>query len=211
MDRKLTSLIRKYANIINRKQGCLLAINDYGIGHKANYYLDSLRENFVLINRDVDIIYHGKVNEQITAARVASLVARHVRLSKLQELERVHRLKHQGETLGFGEGKDDDQTMRWLEAYRKQYPHFEFPNLVRRDWKKLQEFESKFPKKQANIDLVCAECRNSYAALMYYDSECNEILYFCPKCRKKLDKNGLKESGLCYVLCDASAYVVPEF
>lgn len=200
MDLKYISLIRKYSGILSKNH--ILAIDDYYIMDDLSNHLEKLKQN------GVEFICDKKIDERITATRLASVVARHIRLTSINDLEQQNQLNYNNEIFSFGKGANNDQMTNWLTTYRILHPNFEFPDFVRKNWKNVKSVELQYHKQKVELSISCPHCVSKISKLQaYYNPTQKKLLYLCSHCNKMIDKNILKENHFHFLLCDSSALV----
>ncbi|UCD20615.1 MAG: hypothetical protein JSW08_02455 [archaeon] len=199
MDNKYINLIRKYSNVVN--QNFLLVIDNYNIRDKLQKYLENLKKN------KIEFICKSKMDENVTAVKLASIVARQIRLSKMEELNRLNTLYDNKKSISFGKGASNDITGKWLRVFRKSHPSLEFPDFVRKKWSNVKEIEQRYPKKQIELKFLCPNCKEEISKiLIYYNPQKKKINYHCSKCNKIIEKDCLRKK-FTHIICDTNAYV----
>lgn len=134
-------LIKK---ILEGKSTVSVVIDDYGIQDELKKFLSSLK------SQKIEVIAINKADEQYTACKIASLIARKARIEEIENInkENVLVIQSSNETIFPGSGASSNpNTARYLIEYRKKLPDVEFPSFVRRKWKNVVEIEDKFSQK----------------------------------------------------------------
>ena len=107
-------------------------------------FLNSLK------SQGIEVIAINKADEQYTACKIASLIARKARIEEIENINKTDFLDSQtsNELILPGSGSSSNpNTARYLIEYRKKFPASEFPSFVRKKWKNVLEIETKFPRK----------------------------------------------------------------
>jgi len=137
-----------YIELINRildgKSKVSVVIDDYGIQDELKKFLTSLE------SQGIEVIAINKADEQYTACKIASLIARKARIKEIENINKTDFLESQtsNELILPGSGAPSNpNTARYLIEYRKKFPALEFPSFVRKKWKNVVEIETKFSRK----------------------------------------------------------------
>ncbi len=200
MDLAYVRLIRKYSGVMNKDY--LLAIDNYGISNELKDHLDKLER------RGIANLCQAALDSEITATKLASIVARQIRISRVRELEEQNRFPLNGGFISFGKGANNSQAIDWLKAFRERYPTFEFPDFVRKNWANVKQVEQSFPKKFATLSVSCPSCKQNISKILaYYNKNENKLSYYCASCVNEILLNP-KEAAFDYLLCDTNAYVI---
>lgn len=137
-----------YIELINKilegKSKVSVVIDDYGIQAELKNFLASLE------SQGIEVIAINKADEQYTACKIASLIARKARIEEIENINKTDLLEIQtsNEIILPGSGSaSNPNTARYLIEYRKKFPALEFPSFVRKKWRNVMEIEAKFPRK----------------------------------------------------------------
>ena len=199
MDRKYANLVRKYSGSLNKDY--LLAFDDYGIRTELQTHIDNLKK------KGVDSISSNKLDEWITATKLASVVARQIRLKENEELEKESRLRTDEGIISFGRGAPNHQTNKWLVTYRMQNLSFNFPDFVRKNWKNVKQIDLNNPKKEGSLKINCPSCKTDISLLNAYFTERTQPEYYCSQCNELIEYGELKKYNYMHCIADTSAYV----
>jgi len=201
MDNKYIELLRKFASSLNKSY--ILAFDDYNIRDELKLYLDKLATN------GIENVCEYKMDEMVTATKLASIVAKQIRLSIMADLARSNQLYKGREIINFGKGANNEQTTNWLIIYREQNPYLDFPDFVKTNWKNVQEIETKYPKINREISVNCPHCSNKITMLlMYYSNKFIVPSFYCCKCNKNMERKEITFYENLHLMCDTSALVV---
>jgi len=141
LDRGYIELISK---ILEGKSKVSVVIDDYGIQDEMKNFVSSLK------SQGIEVIAINKADEQYTACKIASLIARKARIKEIENINKTNFLDSQtsNESIFPGSGAaSNPNTVRYLIEYRKKFPTLEFPSFVRKKWKNVVEVENKFSRK----------------------------------------------------------------
>ncbi len=141
LDNGYIELINK---ILEGKSKVSVVIDDYGIKDELKKFLSSL------VSQRIEVIAINKADEQYTACKIASLIARKARIKEIENINEANFLESQtsNESILPGSGSSSNpDTARYLIEYRKKFPALEFPSFVRKKWKNVIEIETRFPRK----------------------------------------------------------------
>jgi len=137
-----------YIELINRildgKSKASVVIDDYGIRDEMKKFVTSLE------SQGIEVIAINKADEQYTACKIASLIARKARIKEIENINKTNFLESQtsNELILPGNGSPSNpNTARYLIEYRKKFLTLEFPSFVRKKWKNVVEIETKFSRK----------------------------------------------------------------
>lgn len=136
--------IELISKILQGKSNVSVVIDDYGIKDELKKFLSSLE------SQGIEVIAINKADEQYTACKIASLIARKARIKEIENINRTNFLESQtsNESILPGSGASSNpDTARYLIEYRKKFPTLEFPSFVRKKWKNVIEIETRFPRK----------------------------------------------------------------
>jgi len=142
LDKGYVELINK---IIDDKSQLSIVVDDYGIKDEMKRFLNSLK------TKGIEIITINKADEQYTACKIASLIARRTRLNEMENINKTNSFVDQtsNEIISPGSGAaSNPDTARYLIEFRKKFPDSEFPEFVRKKWKNVMEVEAQFPRRK---------------------------------------------------------------
>ncbi|MEK6927331.1 MAG: hypothetical protein AABX11_02765 [Nanoarchaeota archaeon] len=201
MDRKYVELIRKLAPNLNKNY--ILMLDDYGVREDIREYLKNLdKQGITSICRD-------KLDEYITACKLASIIARHVRYSEVQMLEKNNRILIEGKEISFGKGGNGEETTNWLKQFRTLYPTQDFPDFIKKAWSNVVEIEKSMPRQVIPLSFTCDGCKKSLKRIFAYHTKDEDSLrFYCSLCYKLLEKNLLKTRGFPYILADTNSLII---
>ncbi len=200
IDKKYIALISRHAGILNSK--CAICLDDYGIKSELKTYLENR------VKTGAEVFCEPKLDEKITATKLASIVSRHIRLTELSDISERNSLMEDGKKIEFGKGSNNSQTEKWLETYRIRYPYIEFPDFVRKGWANVTRIEERLPKKDREILFECPHCKKNISKILcFLDKTNNCIKCYCSICVEILDNSQLKNLKLGGLLCDTNAFV----
>ena len=136
--------IELISRILGGKSKVSVVIDDYGIRDEMKKFVSTLK------SQGIEVITINKADEQYTACKIASLIARKARIKEIENINKTNFLDSQtsNESILPGSGSSSNpNTARYLIEYRKKFPTLEFPSFVRKKWKNVIEIETKFPRK----------------------------------------------------------------
>lgn len=201
MDKKYVDLIRKISHNLNKNY--ILMLDDYGVREDIKDYLNNLDK------QGIKSICRDKLDENITACKLASIVARHIRLSEVESLEKNNRLQFEGKEVSFGKGGNSDQTNNWLKTFRILNPTLDFPDFVKKSWDNVKEIESIFPRKVIPMYFECKTCCSKITRILaYHTSDENSLKFYCSDCNKEIEKDSIPKNSFPYILADTNALVI---
>lgn len=132
---KNTLLDRGYADLIDsavqNRSSISIVIDDYGIRRELEKYLEKV------VSGGSTVVVKHRADEQYTACKLASLIARKARMDEMGEINRTYGIidDKTGEIIRPGSGNaSNPMTERYLLEYKKRHPHAEFPPFVRKKW-----------------------------------------------------------------------------
>jgi ribonuclease HII len=151
-----------------------IVIDDYGIGRRLKYFLNSLK------NAGAKIIVENKADEKYLESRIASLIAKYYQIRSLEVIKNEPKFKIEDVVIGSGNA-GDIKTLEWLKkwwALNKSWPWF-----VKTSFKTIAEIEGKEKIKKSlpplNDILLSSEFREKfYSGKLNIDS----LAVNCSKC-----------------------------
>jgi ribonuclease HII/rRNA-processing protein FCF1 len=201
MDKKYVELIRKLAPQLNKNY--ILMLDDYGVKEDILTYLKNLDK------QGVKSICRDKLDENITACKLASIIARHIRYSEVKSLEANNLLNLNGKEISFGKGGNSEQTETWLRTFRELNPSLDFPDFVKKSWSNVVKIEKDMPRKIIPLVFNCKNCNNQLKRLLaYHISEEDSLKFYCSICYSKIEKDYLKSQKFPYLLADTNSLVI---
>jgi len=138
---KNTLLDRGYIEIITKiiegKSKLSVVIDDYGVKRELKEFCNSLKM------KGAEVIIIHKADEQYTACKAASLVARKARIEEIdQNNEKYSFVNEAGEKIIPGAGSaSNENTKRYLMEFKKKFSNKEYPPFVRRKWKNVKDVD----------------------------------------------------------------------
>ena len=135
LDKGYKQLVSK---AIENKNNILIAIDDYGIGSELKNYIKTVERD------DVKFIVKYKADEEYTACKIASLGARALRMSEIDEIDERFVLIEEitGKKFYPSSGSSSNSnTEKYLKLFKKQNPTLEFPEFVRKRWNNVKSIK----------------------------------------------------------------------
>jgi len=176
LDRGYIELISK---TIMEKSNVSVIIDDYGIRPEMMKFVNDLKK------KEIEVIVKTKADEEYTAVKIASLVARKARLEEIEHTNSEYVMvdKEKQEMIFPESGSaSNPNTVRYLIEFRKRNPYAEFPPFVRKKWKNVQEIEKKYPRQSSGLFVKCHYCSAELTRIdVQYDKQKGSKLY-CTKC-----------------------------
>lgn len=175
LDRGYIQLIKNYSNT---PKACII-VDDYQVKSELRIFQKYLE------SQGHTVIIKTKADENYTACKLASLVARKARSEELEHISKTEFLIDPitGERILPATGAAANPlTEKYLVAYRKQYPHSEFPSFVRKKWQNVAQIEEKYPKKQSTLLLSCELCNNIINRIEILYSKESGTRFYCTRC-----------------------------
>jgi ribonuclease HIII len=175
LDRGYIESISKLCNDI---ENLTIIIDDYGIRNEMREFVKSITTN------EKKVIVKTKADEEFTACKVASLIARHSRYNEIETNDKLFSFDDvKGMKYYPGSGSaSNPNTERYLIEYRKINPSKQFPSFVRTKWKNVIAIENQFPRKLTSLNVRCSHCDNSLRMVhVQYDRTTGTKLY-CTYC-----------------------------
>ncbi len=136
---KNTLLDRGYIEIITKiiegKSKLSVVIDDYGVKRELKEFCNSLKM------KGAEVIIIHKADEQYTACKAASLIARKARIEEIdQNNEKYSFVNEADEKIIPGAGSaSNENTKRYLMEFKKKFSNKEYPPFVRRKWKNVKD------------------------------------------------------------------------
>jgi ribonuclease HII len=121
----------------------MVAIDDYGIGSELKDYIKTIEKE------DVKVIVKHKADEEYTACKIASLVARALRVKEIDELNKKFVLVEESTSKKIypnSGSSSNSNTEKYLKVFRKQNPTLDFPSFVRKKWNNVKLIDRTYPK-----------------------------------------------------------------
>jgi len=175
LDRGYIQLIKNYGSTPN---ACII-IDDYQVKGELRSF------EKILEQQGHKIIIKTKADENYTACKLASLVARKARIEELEHLSKTEFLidPDTRERILPGTGAASNaMTERYLISYRKRYPYSEFPSFVRKKWSNVVNVELQYPKKQSSLILTCEQCTKEINKIEILYSKESGTRFYCTNC-----------------------------
>jgi len=176
LDRGYIELISK---ITEGKSKFSIVIDDYGTRHEMNKFASSLK------TQDVEVIIKNKADEQYTACKIASLIARKARIEEVDYIDNTNSLVDQTtkDLISPSTGAaSNPNTARYLIEYRKKFPTAEFPPFVRKKWKNVMEIEAKCPRQREGLFVKCTHCNTELSRVdIQWDIQ-HGTKFYCSNC-----------------------------
>lgn len=141
LDRGYIEIITK---IIEGKSQLSVVIDDYGVKDELKYFSNSLKD------KGIEVIITHKADEQYTACKAASLIARKARLEEIDENNEKHSFVNEaGQKISPGAGSaSNENTKKYLIEFRKKFPNKEYPLFVRRKWRNVKDTDKNLYQKK---------------------------------------------------------------
>ena len=176
LDRGYIQLISK---IIEGKSKFSIVIDDYGTRHEMNKFASSLK------TQDAEVIIKNKADEQYTACKIASLIARKARIEEVNYIDNTNSLVDQTtkDLISPSTGAaSNPNTARYLIEYRKKFPTAEFPPFVRKKWKNVMEIDTKYPRQREGLFVKCIHCNTDLSRVdVQWDIQ-HGTKFYCSSC-----------------------------
>ena len=140
LDKGYKNLLSK---IIENKKNLMIAIDDYRIGSELKDYIKTIEKY------DIKVIVKHKADEEYPACKMASLIARALRLKEIEELDKKFALVDEatGEKIYPSSGSSSNRnTEKYLNLFRKQNPNSDFPLFVRKKWTNVKLIDRIYAK-----------------------------------------------------------------
>ena len=145
LDRGYIDLI---ASAIQNKSKMSIVIDDYGIRHELEKYLKKISSENIIVT------VKTKADEQYTACKLASLIARKSRMEEITHINNTNTLVD-GKTREMivpGSGApSNENTEQYLKEFRKRFPDAEFPRFVRKKWQNIVKINEKYPRRKTDF------------------------------------------------------------
>ena len=164
---------------IQNKSKISIVIDDYGIRYELEKYLKKINsENIV-------VIVKTKADEQYTACKLASLIARKARMENITHINSINTLvdDETKEMIMPGSGAaSNENTERYLKEFRIRFPDAEFPPFVRKKWLNIVKINEKYPRRITGFSVHCNHCSSDLSRVdVMYDKKTGTTLC-CSKC-----------------------------
>ena len=176
-------LDRGYKDLISKKLGgksnVSVIIDDYGIRYELTSYVNELKK------KGHEIIVKTKADEQYTACKIASLVARKARMDEIENINKTNVLvdNETKDMIVPGTGAaSNPMTEKYLAMYRKKMPDAEFPSFVRRKWANIRKIEQKYPRRIVGLFVICQHCTKELRRIDVTFDKNHGSRFYCPLC-----------------------------
>ena len=123
-------------------------------------------KNFVnsIATEGFNVIVKNKADEEYTACKVGSLVARRSRLEEIETNNNkyliIDETTKERTIPGSGAASNPD-TEKYLIRYRKDNPSSQFPRFVRKKWSNVMKIDISNPRNVVGVYVSCEHCNNS--------------------------------------------------
>jgi len=176
-------LDRGYMDLIDSaiqgKSEISVVIDDYGVQHELVKYLKKISSENTII------VVKNKADEQYTACKLASLIARKARADEITHINNTNTFvdNETKEMIFPGSGAaSNEMTERYLKEYRKRLPDAEFPSFVRKKWANIIKIDEKYPRRRTGLSVVCEHCSKELSRVdVMFDKKSGTKLY-CSRC-----------------------------
>lgn len=157
IDKGYVEIIKEIIKEVHSEKKYRIILDDYTIGRVMQDYSDTI------IRAGTSFLIGNKADENYTACKVASLIARNARFIEVDSINiKYPLLLADGTILRPNSGSPaNDNTKRYLIEYRKINPSSEFPHFVRKKWRNVMNIEKGCPKSTNYIFICCNHCNNS--------------------------------------------------
>ena len=175
--------IKLIADAIQKKSKISIVIDDYGIRFELQKYLTTINSD------DIFIIVKTKADEQYTACKLASLIARKARLEEITHIDSTNTfVDHETkEMISPGSGAASNPlTELYLREYRKHFPDAEFPPFVRKKWANIVKIDKKYPRRRAGVSVICEHCSLELSRVDVMFDKISGTKLYCSKCSNLL-------------------------
>ena len=176
-------LDRGYIKLINStiqgKSNISIVIDDYGIRHELTKYLNNIR------SENLTVIVKNKADEQYTACKLASLIARKARMDEINHINNTNTLvDNQTKEMIFpGSGAaSNPMTEKYLVEYRKRFPDAEFPPFVRKKWQNIIKIDAKYPRRRTGLYVICEHCSKELSRVNVVFDKTSGTKLYCSQC-----------------------------
>jgi len=152
-----------------------IVIDDYGIGLRLKYFLNSLK------NSGAEIIVENEADEKYLESRVASLIAKYYQMKSLEGIKNNPEFKIEGEEIGSGNA-GDERTLNWLK--KRWILHKSWPWFVKTSFKTITKIEGKEKIKKKSLPPLNDNLLSSEFREKFYNGNLNisSLAIDCPKC-----------------------------
>ena len=192
------------SKIIEHKKNLIIAIDDYGIGNELKGYIKTIE------NDDVKVIVKNKADEEYTACKIASLVARAFRANEIEKLNTRYVLIEDStgdKVYPCSGSSSNNNTDKYLILFRKKNPYSDFPLFVRKKWNNVKSIDTKYPKQQNKFFFTCDMCFEELSLLKIRYSN-NKTRFFCSKCDNLIKVDYFKTKfNKCTIVIDTSVII----
>ncbi len=175
LDRGYIGLIKEYGSTPN---ACII-IDDYQVKGELRSFQKELEKKGHIV------IIKTKADEEFTACKLASLVARKARSEELEHLSKTEFLvdpETGDRTLPATGAPSNPMTEKYLITHRKLHPFSEFPSFVRKKWSNVVEIEKKYPRKESFRILACEHCKKQINKVEIRFSKESGTRLYCTLC-----------------------------
>lgn len=181
--------IKLIDNAIQEKSKISIVIDDYGIRFELQKYLKKIS------SEDIIIIVKTKADEQYTACKLASLIARKARMEEITHIDHTNTFvdNETKEMISPGSGAASNaMTERYLCEYRKRFPDAEFPPFVRKKWANIIKIDKKYPRRRTGLSFVCEHCSGELSRIDVMFDKINGTKLYCSKCSNLISVNNFR-------------------
>jgi ribonuclease HII len=152
-----------------------IVIDDYGIGPRLKYFLDSLK------NTGAEIIVENGADEKYLESRIASLIAKYYQIRSVEGIKNDSKFKIEGVEIGSGNA-GDIRTLQWLKKWwelNKFWPWF-----VKTSFKTIAEIEGKEKIKKKSLPSLNDDLLSFEFIEKFYSGKLNidSLAVNCSKC-----------------------------
>ena len=186
-------LDRGYIDLITKKLGdkskVSVVIDDYGIRHELTHYVNELKK------QGIEVIVKNKADEQYTACKIASLVARKSRMAEIEQINNTNALvdEQTQEMVVPGSGAaSNSMTEQYLAMYRKKLPDAEFPAFVRKKWSNIIKIEKKYPRRITGLFVICEHCKTKLRRIDVTFDKKSGTKFYCTTCSNLITVTNFK-------------------
>ena len=176
LDRGYIDLI---SSAIENKSKISIVVDDYGIRYELEKYLKQISSESTVT------IVKNKADEQYTACKLASLIARKARMDEIKHIDSTNTFvdDETKEMISPGSGAaSNPMTRRYLLEYRKRFPEAEFPPFVRKKWANVIKIDEEHPRQRIGFSVKCSYCSNELSRVDIQYNKKNGTSMYCSKC-----------------------------
>ena len=176
LDRGYIELLTK---ILHGKSKASIVIDDYGIRHELTQHVNELTK------LGMEVIVKNKADEQYTACKIASLVARKSRMDEIEHINNTNALvdDQTKEMIVPGSGAaSNEMTEKYLAMYRRKLPDAALPAFVRKKWANIIKIEQKYPRRITGLFVRCEHCKKELRRIDVTFHKGSGTKFYCPSC-----------------------------